>query len=168
MEEIEIRACSSLGGVKKVILVFCKDITEYSIIDGAANIVASKSYEVAYRSQTASLQENTKRSRDGISYKQKVSFSISKDRLGLRNFLAEHREQDLIAITKDANGAWRVVGSLEYPALLDYSFNTQKTASGTNEYDFEIIAEASEPALFLGNLLANQTIFDETFDETFE
>ena len=87
-----------------------------------------------------------------------LSFIIPKDRADIRRMLELTREDELVVLFKDANGQWKVFGSLEDPVRFRYSHDSGGSASNRNAYSCEFYAEGLANSWFYNGAVGSPPV----------
>ncbi|MEM7163755.1 MAG: hypothetical protein AAF487_15110 [Bacteroidota bacterium] len=156
MSELKAYEGKSTGGILAVYLQLVENVIQIPSASGinlSNDINPSSFQKINPLDSTARFKETSKVIHGSQSYNYEIPFSIRKDRSVVTQLLSNLMNRKLIAITEDFEGLRRVIGSLDEPARLNWTFNKGESISSPNRYDVVITCQQTNPAYYYsGNL----------------
>jgi len=149
------KGCSNnMGGVLKVWLTDLDSVTSVTATSGHISAItmggspASVFYEFEFNRNTASFEENEPINIENGSayYMQTITLVIPKRDVDKRNTIKTLAQRDLIAIVKDGNGIYWLVGEENGLLLTELTSGSGLTKADGSKYTLVLTAEEFSPA----------------------
>lgn len=99
-------------------------------------------------SNTPEFSARGRGSQEGDYMDNSIAFVVPKDRPDIRRMFEQAKDDELIALYKDKNGATKLFGTLESPVYFRYSHRTGGASSQRNAYQCELYCDGPDNTYF--------------------
>lgn len=143
---------TSTGGVSAIYLTDLSSVTGYTAAGGTVTSIAmgaSQSfYSFEFNRNSAQMDDNATPNADlgSLFYDQTVTFAISRREVSKRNTIALLMNKDLVAIVKDQNGLYWLLGKENGLRVTELPSSSGKAKGDLNGYTFTLKGEEPEQA----------------------
>jgi hypothetical protein len=147
---------SNLGGIAKLFLIPIDQLTSLSAPDSDQLCTLGISsfdstWEIAPIYQSIQFSEKQVPSNAGVYYEKGLSAKIPKDSAQTQADLLSLVNRKWLSIYLDQNGAWKLLGSPDYPLRFSFSVHPGSTISDLNHFEISLSGSSPFPSVFIHN-----------------